>query len=278
MLTLEILNQDQCVVTGKIDHDKLPEPFSVQHETLCTLGIKDYSYQAGDQVRLRTDETGYFVIQLDETLAPSLIYLKQKEWLFKLPLAEKLSQSSVETAFRSHRHHLMVRKAYDFEIEQYQNLSFNAHDQKHDSNAFPHACANVETRDESVFFAKNAIDGKYANRSHGSYPFDSWGINQQDDASLTIDFGRWVEIDQVLLLFRADFPHDSYWESVAIEFSNGKSLDFPTSNSTDFQRFIFPSVKTRQVTLKKLKKATDASRFPALTQIEVFGKNIIERR
>ncbi|GAX47134.1 hypothetical protein [Pseudolactococcus reticulitermitis] len=275
MLRLEILNQDQQVVIGKVDHDKLPAPFSVQHETCCTLGIKDYIYQNGDQIRLKTDETGYFMIQLDETLAPSLLYLLKKEWFFKVPLAENLSRSSVETAFQSHRHHLMVRKAYDFEIVQYQNLSFNAHDQKQDSGAFPHAYANVETRDDSVFFAKNAIDGKYANRSHGSYPFASWGINQQADASLTIDFGRWVEIDQIALLFRADFPHDSYWESVTMVLSNGETLLFSTSKSTDFQRLTFPAVKTKWVTLKKLEKAEDTSPFPALTQIEVFGKNRI---
>ncbi|GAB2021662.1 hypothetical protein RyT2_07360 [Pseudolactococcus yaeyamensis] len=277
MLRLDILNQDQQVVIGKVDHDKLPAPFSVQHETLCTLGIKDYVYQTGDQVRLKTDETGYFMVQLDETLAPSLIYLPQQEWLFKVPLAENLSRSSVETAFQSHRHHLMIRKAYDFEIKQYQNLSFNAHDQKQDSGAFLHAYANVETRDDSVFFAKNAIDGKYANHSHGSYPFASWGINQQADASLTIDFGRWVEIDQIALLFRADFPHDSYWESVTMLLSNGETLVFSTRKSTDFQRLTFPTVKTKWVTLKKLEKSEDVSPFPALTQIEVFGKNIEER-
>lgn len=62
---------------------------------------------------------------------------------------------------------------------------------------FPHASANVETRGELAFFAKNAIDGKSANRSHGSYPFQSWGINQQADAALTVAFGRRISIDRL---------------------------------------------------------------------------------
>lgn len=116
----------------------------------------------------------------------------------------------------------MVRKAYDFEINHYQNLSINPHDQKEDTYAYPHATANVETRDDVVFFAKNAIDGKYGNLSHGSYPYNSWGINQQAEATLTIEFGRVVEVDWIRLLFRADYPHDSHWKEVTLCFSNGE--------------------------------------------------------
>ncbi|GFH42962.1 hypothetical protein Hs30E_15130 [Lactococcus hodotermopsidis] len=41
----------------------------------------------------------------------------------------------------------------------------------------------------SLLFARNAIDGVFATLSHGVYPYQSWGINRQEDAALTIDFG-----------------------------------------------------------------------------------------
>lgn len=123
------------------------------------------------------------------------------------------------------------------------------------------------------FFAKNAIDGKYGNLSHGSYPFASWGINQQKDAALTIEFGRKVEIDWIRLLFRGDYPHDSYWTEVTLEFSDGTQQILATTNDTIFQEIKFPTKVTEFVTLKNLKKAADDSPFPALTQIEVFGRN-----
>ena len=280
MIKIELLNQKNQAIRGKIDHEKEEADFIATGNQLCVLGIKDYRYQLGDKIRVNVDylEQAYYMVQLDETLVPSLVYFTQDEWIFELPLAENLIKSSVETAFSSNRHSIMVRKAHDFEIENYQNLSFNAHDQKENSDVYPHAFANVETRDDSVFFAKNAIDGKYANLSHGSYPFASWGINQQKDAALTIDFGREVEIDKIALLLRCDFPHDSFWEQIRVSFSDGEYFVFDTERKVEFQTFEFEARLTSTVTLSHLKKVADDSPFPALTQIEVFGKNKIGKR
>ena len=111
------------------------------------------------------------------------------------------------------------------------------------------------------------------NLSHGSYPFASWGINQQKEAQLTIDFGRPVETDWIRLLFRADYPHDSYWEEVTLAFSDGEERVVATTNTACFQEIKFPMKTTQTLTLKCLRKALDSSPFPALTQIEVFGRN-----
>lgn len=74
-----------------------------------------------------------------------------------------------------------------------------------DVPCYPHATANVETRGESVFAAKNAIDGVRANRSHGEWPYESWGINMQDDAAMKLDFGdRYCRQDHVVHQIR--FP------------------------------------------------------------------------
>ncbi|GGC97395.1 hypothetical protein [Enterococcus wangshanyuanii] len=274
MIKIELKNEQDQTVVGRIDHEKEEQFFVAEGKELAVLAIKNYSYEVGDKIVVTvTGDHPYFVAQLDETLAPTIIYLPQKTWEYTIPLEESARKASVETAFRSTRHHIMVRQAHVFEIEAYQNLTFNSHDQKEFSSAYPHAHANVETRDDAVFFAKNAIDGKFGNLSHGSYPFASWGINQQADAALTIDFGRMVEIDWVRLLFRADYPHDSYWTEVTLAFSDGEERIVETTNAVEFQEIHFPMKETSRLTFKQLKKATDDSPFPALTQIEVFGRN-----
>ena len=87
--------------------------------------------------------------------------------------------------------------------------------------SFPHASANVETRGESVFAARNAIDGVTANRSHGSWPYESWGINKRQDAEMLLEFGCPVDCDRVVLWTRADFPHDNWWIQARLTFSDG---------------------------------------------------------
>lgn len=275
MLTLAIKNQAYETIKGAIDHEKQPQLYEATGTELAVLAIKDYSYQPGDQIVVTTTEKNqYLIVQLDETLAPTLVYLAEKQWIFPIPLSANQRKANVETSFLSKRHHLFVRAADAFEIEQYQNLAFNPHDQKQANGAFPHATANVETRDEAIFFAKNAIDGKYGNHSHGSYPFTSWGINQQADAQVTVEFGREVWLDRVRLLLRGDFPHDSYWTEVTLAFSDGSQLTMPTTASLDFQTVTFPAKCTTKLTLKHLQKAPDASPFPALTQLEAFGWNL----
>ncbi|WP_213496873.1 discoidin domain-containing protein [Lactococcus formosensis] len=277
MIKIELLNVQDELVISKFDNKKEELPVSKYGTELCALGIKDYVYELGDKIRVTVDRfPDYYMVQLDESLAPSLVYFTVKEWIFDIPLAENLKASGPSTAFQAVRRHLMVRKAYDFEVRNYQNLSNNTHDQKQSSGVFPHASANVETRDESVFFAKNAIDGKLANGSHGRYPFASWGINQQADAALTVEFGREVEVDKITLLLRADFPHDSYWTDVEIVFSNNENIEFKIIKSDQFQVYEFPPVRTCTITLRNLKKALDDSPFPALTQLEIYGKNIVD--
>ncbi len=50
----------------------------------------------------------------------------------------------------------------------------NVMDQHGETNCYPHASANVETRGEAVFAARNAIDGVTVNDAHGEWPYESW--------------------------------------------------------------------------------------------------------
>lgn len=278
MLTIQLKNQEHQVVVGKIDHEKECAPYSMTAHDQVVLGIKHYVYQAGDYIEVVMDTTeNYLMVQFDETLAPTILYVPGTVWRYEIVTTPKNKKAQVDTAFSSERHHLFARYAYPFEITNYQNLTQNTHDQKEFSGAFPHAHANIETRDDVVFFAKNAIDGKYANASHGSYPFTSWGINQMKEAALTIEFGSEVEIDLLQLWLRADYPHDSYWDEVTIRFSDGTSQRLKTNNCATKQEFAIVPKRTHSLTLCQLQKHPDASPFPALTQIEAFGKRLFTK-
>lgn len=78
----------------------------------------------------------------------------------------------------------------------------------------------------------NAIDGVTENRSHGEWPYASWGINRQDDAKIRLDFGRPVEVDTIVLYTRADFPHDNWWVDGRITFPMAAGCSFPWKNQS----------------------------------------------
>ena len=173
--------------------------------------------------------------------------------------------------FAGGRHLLTLKKARDFEVNTYRNLAFNVNDCHENSTCFPHASANVETRGEAVFAAKNAIDGVTAATCHGEWPYASWGINRDPNAALTLDFGRDVTIDRIVIYLRADFPHDNWWKNALLTFSDGSDMELTFTKTGTAQEFTFEPKTIRKLEFSHLIKAETESPFPALTQIEVYG-------
>lgn len=275
MIKIEIMNQDKTIRTGTFGFEEAMVPMAGEGELSAFIASVDLEYNQGDFIRVTTDAPGkHLVVKLDETLDSSLIYLKETSWEYVIPLDEGARKSIPPAAFVGKKRNLSVRYAKNYEVNRYRNLALNTHDQKEASGAYPHASANVETRNDSTFYAKNAIDGVRTNNSHGPYPYQSWGINRDPNAKLKIDFGREVCVDSVCFTFRADFPHDSYWTQVSLGFSDGSSFDFMTEKTADGQIFNFAPIVTSYVVFENLIKADDESPFPALTQIEVYGAEI----
>ncbi|WP_167956744.1 DUF7402 domain-containing protein [Anaerosporobacter faecicola] len=240
------------------------------HENEVAL-FYDKAYEEGDSIVLTSSEKDiYLVIQVDDALGSAFVYLKANVFRYVVPFGEKKVCYSPKT-FSGERHLITARIATQEEVASYKNLALNVADQHEESSCYPHASANVETRGESVFAAKNAIDGVRANTSHGEWPYASWGINMQDDATIKIDFGREVVTDKIVLYTRADFPHDNWWTQVTVVFSDGTEFDWKLQKSYDPHTIVFPKKKITWVGLKNLIKADDPSPFPALTQMEVYG-------
>lgn len=238
-------------------------------EDMVTMVVRG-EYEEGDRIELESSEKNIHVwLQVDDALGASLVYLTGN-MEYVVPFNEKRNNISPK-AFSGNLHYLYVRSALEEEICQYRNQALNVCDQHSIKNIYPHATANVETRGESVFFACNAIDGVCENRSHGCWPYQSWGINRQDDAALTIEFGRMIEADKVIMFTRADFPHDNWWTQVTLTFSDGSSIDWKLEKSRFAHVLTFEKKKITWVTISNLIKADDPSPFPALTQLEVYG-------
>jgi hypothetical protein len=230
-------------------------------------------YEAGDTIVFGTSEIKkHYVIRVDDTMDESLVYVTKEEIIYTIPFEEKRVSYNPKS-FTGNLHYLTMRDAEDYEVSAYRNLAKNVMDQHGDPGCFPHAFANVETRGEAVFAARNSIDGVLANESHGNWPYESWGINRQDDAEMTLDFGRPVDFDKIVLYTRADFPHDNWWVKATFTFSDGSKEVVEMEKSVKPHVFAIEKKGISWVKVSELIKADDPSPFPALTQIEVYGKD-----
>ncbi len=252
------------------DWDHIPKAEAEDEENVVLAW--DGEYRKGDIIEFSGMEIGsFYVVKVDAAIDESLVLIKEETVLYTVPFYEKKTSYN-PLAFFGNRHYVSIRKAYDYEVSSYRNLALNPFDQHEVSGVYPHASANVETRGEAVFAARNAIDGCIATLSHGEWPYESWGINRQDDAEFTLDFGREVDIDRIVLYTRADFPHDNWWTEATFTFSDGTTEVVKMDKKVQ-KPHVFDISRNGITFLKlgKLIKADDPSPFPALTQIMVYG-------
>lgn len=240
-------------------------------ENRAVLAFEDF-YEEGDCIRITVPKAaGHYVVQIDDAIEESMVYMTERKVTFEIPFGEKKKAWNPKT-FTGRHHYLTCRLAEEYEMGAYRNLAKNTMDQHGDRGYFPHASTNVEYRGKSVFEARNAIDGIVANRSHGSWPYGSWGINKRKDAQFLLEFGRPVTFDRIILWIRADFPHDNWWVQAKMEFSDGTCETVLLKKTEKPQEFFLEKEHITWIRLKNLLQSDDPSPFPALTQIEVYGK------
>ena len=103
-------------------------------------------YNEGDQVVVEASEPGYLVLALDDAMSPAVVYMRGHTYALGVPFGSKRVPYSPR-AFEGRIHRLCVRKARPEEIAPRRNLALNPWDDHANSSVFPHASANVETRD-----------------------------------------------------------------------------------------------------------------------------------
>lgn len=238
-------------------------------------------YQPGDKLIFETDEIpDFYVIRVDGCQDEAYVYLTRGRVEYTVPFEGdnplKLDRISYHPgSFSGKRHYVTMRKAKIQENRNYRNLAKNVMDQRDNTDCYPHVHANAETQGlfAPLFAARNVIDGVLANTCHVPWPFQSWGINQQENAEITVEFGRPVDMDELRLTTRADFPHDSWWVQATVTFSDGTIEVVELGKHVEPQTFSMKYEGITWLKIGKLIKADDPSPFPALTQIEVYGRN-----
>ena len=227
-------------------------------------------YLPGDEI-VFTSATTRAVVQVDQLVAPARVFLPEGRFVYRPPVEGDGLAVYPPHAFAGEGHLLSISPD---EANEYRNLAANPADQRGEVLAFPHATANVETRNESAFAARNVIDGVHIAAGHGQWPYGSWGIGARTDAELTLDFGRTVEIDALALYLRADFPHDAYWTQATVTLDDGFECTFGLQGIDGAQRVALDHHRVRSLKLHRLIKCDMPSAFPALRQIEVYGRDI----
>lgn len=259
-----------------------------QDEILCGASgenelwlVHQGEYTLGDKLVFTTDEVpAFYVIGVDGSMDEAYVYLTRGRVEYAIPFERgnplKMDRISYcPGSFAGTLHYITMRKARDEENKNYINLAKNVMDQHDDAGCYPHVHANVETKGPiaPLFSACNVIDGVLANSDHYPWPYTSWGIDQREDAEITVEFGRPVDVEELRLTTRADFPHDSWWVRGTVTFSDGTTESVVLDKKVEPQAFPIRRQGVTWLKLGRLVKADDPSPFPALTQIEVFGKN-----
>lgn len=231
----------------------------------------DRDYAEGDTIEI-TSDARHLWVQPDVSVLPGEVYLPLGRMTWRVPCGEhRLAYRP--GAFTEPRHIFTARAMTAEEVSAVRCVSRNPADLRGETDFYPHCTANVETRNESCFAARNVIDGLRHNTFHGEWPFESWGIGAREDAWCLIDLGREVALERMALTLRADFPHDAYWVRASVALSDGAVIEFPLEKSGERQYIDLSGHAARWLRLENLVKSDDPSAFPALRQWEVFGRD-----
>ena len=240
------------------------------HPTEALLRV-DRVYEEGDYITIESD-VKHLWVQMEACMLPGEVYLPEGRMTWRVPAGEH-RLAYYPFAFQGRRNIITARVMTAEETAARRNIACNPSDLRGDTDFFPHCTANVETRGESTFAARNVIDGMRHSDHHGLWPFQSWGIGAREDAWCLLDFGREVVIDEMALTLRADFPHDAYWVSGHVVLSDGAEVAYDLEKTGERQHIPLGTHTVRWMRLERMQKSDDPSAFPALIEWEVFGRD-----
>ena len=230
------------------------------------------AWEEGDAVEIQAPENAHLRLKLGAAVPEGEVYCPGGRMLWRVPSGEH-RLSYAPGAFALGRDIVCARLMTDAEVKALRDVARNPLDLRGDTDFYPHCTANVETRGESVFAARNVIDGLRHNSSHGKWPYESWGIGAREDAWCLLDFGRSVHAEKMALTLRADFPHDAYWVSGHVVDSNGLDTPFALNKTGERQWIDLGGRSVRWLRLERMVKSDDPSAFPSLRAWEVLGRD-----
>jgi hypothetical protein len=236
-------------------------------------------YQPGDRIVFSGPQR--MAVRLDEHMPECLVYFASYpgNMTYEIPYGtgeQQTGSAYAPESFAGKSHRVTVRALTEKELKGYRNLALNPCDvrgtEQTPPQIFPHATTNSASRNAFDFESRNAIDGVTQNGHHGVWPYQSWGPQLRTDLWWTLDFGRTVELDKVRLMVRADFPHDSYWKSADVEFSDGSHVSLKIGPSAEFQDFSFKKRRVSWLRITNLVSA-DPAKWCSFIEVEAWGRD-----
>lgn len=274
-------NQDPVATGITLTYDpKSGETTEGSGETSVELSVKD-AYEVGDKIKITLPEGQHYVAfclskgNVEETI----LYLPKSTFTYTV---QNISLSYPAKMNSERKSTITARIPTAEELAASRNLACNPADMEKNKNAYPHAITtNVHDKGNESnrlqFEARNAIDGFTQNTGHGTWPVQSWGpgSNMSTKDTFKIDFGRDVSLTEIIIYLRADFPHDTYWESCTVKFSDGTTQELNFTKTANAQSFkLDAAVTTSSITFTGFKKVA-GSDWAAWMEVQAIGSDIV---
>jgi len=236
------------------------------------------TYVKGDRIVITGAK--HLAVKADQHYAETILFAPRSRVDFPIPLWPKgkypRNYPHPPKAFQGERHVITARAATAREIGAYRNVALNPMDVRGKSVAYPHASSNSEWGEAAVFSAKTAIDGFVeATGDHHKWPRQSWGPYlpgpKHPKPELTIEFGRPVEIDKLVVVVRYNVRQGNHWKEATIEFSDGSTAKITPRYNGGRQAF---PITRRVVTSMKITGLVSAKpgKYAAFVEVEAWGK------
>ena len=249
-------------------------------ETSVELSVKD-AYEVGDKIKIDLPEGQHYVAfclskgNVEETI----LYLPKSTFTYTV---QNISLSYPPKMGSERKSTITARIPTAEELAASRNLACNPADMEKNKNAYPHAITtNVHDKNNEnnrlQFEARNAIDGFTQNTGHGTWPVQSWGPgnNMSTKDTFKIDFGRDVSLTEIIVYLRADFPHDTYWDTCTVKFSDGTTQELNFTKTANAQSFkLDAAVTTSSITFPGFNKVA-GSDWAAWMEVQAIGSDII---
>ena len=235
------------------------------------------SYEPGDKAEVSFD-SDFVKVTFDESQKESLVYVPERKLVYELPYGDKLLAYD-KASWNKDSHRITITEIQEEEAYGTRELALNSLDTTDNTCMYPHATASFVTRGEPIFQARNAIDGVIENHLHGEYPHHSWSAGAKMDMDFVLDFGMTVNVEKIIFFLRADFPHDTYWNSLNVIFDDDTKVKVHFEKTAEGQVLELAEAKnTRTIKLCDFTQPETPPSFAALTQIQVIGNYIKEER
>ena len=267
--TVTVTASEQIFV---IEYDGETETKNVTEDPNQTVDVNfGVNFVSGKKIKVTLpDGQKYLAITIGKNVKEAILFVPNGVYEYTVPSdLGAIYPSGFTTGGK-----LSVRIPTAAELTKRFNLALNPYDTTATkSTAYPHVTCNNQYN-QNEFAARCAIDGFTQNNGHGRYPVQSWGPNDTMKKTdyFTIDFGRSVLVNEIVIYLRGDFGHDAYYSAITVEFSDGTTEVIKPTMVRDGQKFTFAAKVTESVKLTGF--VIDSSKggpWTGLAEVEIYG-------